>query len=89
VQLATTLDLEASQPLRRALLSAINSKKKVISVDASQVQRVTTPCIQVLVAADSYAASKKKEFRLLQPSPYLQQALADMGLATEHVEETL
>ena len=50
IKLVPVLDLTAAEPLRRELLAAFAGGASV-ALDASQVQRVSSPCLQVLVAA--------------------------------------
>ena len=50
IKLVPVLDLTAAEPLQRELLSAF-ADGGAVTLDASQVQRVSSPCLQVLVAA--------------------------------------
>jgi anti-anti-sigma regulatory factor len=50
IKLVPVLDLTAAEPLQRELLSAF-AEGGAVTVDASPVQRVSSPCLQVLAAA--------------------------------------
>jgi anti-anti-sigma regulatory factor len=66
------LDLIAAKPLRDSLLS-----KPVVILDASEVERMSTPCAQVLLAAGQAAGAS---FRIINPSAAFRSAIADLGL---------
>jgi anti-anti-sigma regulatory factor len=78
-RLPPALDLNAAEPLRDALL-ALPSEAALL-LDGSQVEAAATPGLQVLAAAARMAASRGRSFRLLDPSPPLAAAIADLGLA--------
>jgi anti-anti-sigma regulatory factor len=46
------------------------------------VGRVSTPCIQILLAAMAGAQLRGLPFKLREPSSMLAEALADLGLAS-------
>lgn len=48
--LPAAMDLTTAAELKQMLLAAVDSAKPIV-VDAANVQRITTPCFQVLVAA--------------------------------------
>ena len=64
LQLPEILDLTAAAPLAQSFLSRRGSE---LSVDASQVRRIGTQCLQVLLAAD--ATWKADGVRLCMESP--------------------
>ena len=57
IKLPAVLDATAAAGLKSALLAGLGSGQ-ALEVDASDVQRVTTPCLQILVAAAIDAAEK-------------------------------
>lgn len=79
VQLASTLDLLAAGPLCEQLRERLNSDAS-FELDASEVERVSTACLQLLVAASLAARTRGGAVRFSKPSPALSQALADLGL---------
>lgn len=50
IKLVPVLDLTAAESLQQELLSAF-AGGGAVTIDASQVQRVSSPCLQVLAAA--------------------------------------
>lgn len=52
-----------------------------LRIDGADVERVSTPCIQILVAAAQSARSEGLSFELTSLSGVLVDALADLGLA--------
>lgn len=63
-------------------LSQIFSKKVVqISIDSSRVQRLTTPCVQVLISAAKTCEGKGVKFILSNPSEVVQKVFNDLGLS--------
>jgi len=51
-----------------------------ILLDGSRVERISTPCIQILIAALKSAEARGTRFRLSNPSNVLAEALVDLGL---------
>jgi anti-anti-sigma regulatory factor len=82
VNLPSLLDLAAADPLCRALRERLLAAVP-IHVTGSRVERVSTSCIQVLLAAAADARAHRLAFRLRDPSPALADALADLGVTPE------
>lgn len=83
MRLAENLDLEQAGPLQHSLHARILAGTDIV-LDGSSVERVTTPCIQVLLSAALTCNQKKRRFCLQEPSPALQAALDDL-----HVQDFL
>ncbi len=77
-QLPAILDLAAAEPLARVLEAQLASGN--LQVDGSAVERVATPCLQVLAAATVSATRRGQAFLVRRPSEVLQAAIADLGL---------
>jgi chemotaxis protein CheX len=77
--LPSSLELAAAESLRRKLQDKIRGARPIVLV-GSAVERVSTPCLQVLVAASKTAAEHGLSFVLREPSKVLLDALADLGL---------
>lgn len=73
------LDIKAARPLKEMLLQAL-AKSEPLTLDASLVERVSTACIQVLLAFASAMAAAGVPFTLAQPSQPLVEAFANLGL---------
>jgi len=76
--LLATLDLSAAEALRRDLATQLSAGG--ILLDGSAVERVATPCLQVLAAAAAMARDSNQTFRLYQASDALRAATFDLGL---------
>ena len=79
--LPAVLDITKAQELRGHMVDRLNGGAVV--VDASAVDRVSTPCIQVLLAAARSADRAGTSFRIANASEALRAALIDLGLQAE------
>ncbi len=79
--LPDVLDLPAAQPLRDRLAQSIGGG--AVEVDAATVERMSTPCAQVLLAAARAADAASTTFKIVNCSDAFRMALADLGLAAE------
>jgi anti-anti-sigma regulatory factor len=77
--LGSILDLRAAQPLRDCLLAVLENGKP-LRLEAAAVERVSTACIQVLLAGGAAFKEAGLGFRVQQPSETLVAALGDLGL---------
>jgi chemotaxis protein CheX len=80
VTLPADSDLSIAAPLASMLQQALGLKKR-LCLEASHVQRLSTACIQVLIAADFYAQEHECDYILVHPSPAAIAAMTDLGLA--------
>jgi chemotaxis protein CheX len=78
--LSRELDLLAAEALKNDLLELLH-KEGPLDVNASEVERVATPCIEVLVAAAAAFKDSGREFQISQPSSSLCDAFEALGLA--------
>ncbi len=78
ILLPPSLDLSASETLQHDLAAALDDGG--IALDGTQVERVATPCLQVLAAAAITARDRRRPFQLCRPSDALKAAIADLGL---------
>jgi anti-anti-sigma regulatory factor len=79
VTLGPVLDIRAAAGLREGLQKALKRGKPVI-IDAAQVDRLSTPCIQVLLAAGKSAEGGTGRIVLAQTSDAFVAAFSDLGL---------
>ncbi len=75
--LPQVLDLTQAQPLRDVMAALLREGDVVL--DAAQVERLSTPCAQVLWATGKAAGSR---FAIHNASAAFQTALADLGLSS-------
>jgi anti-anti-sigma regulatory factor len=73
------LDIRTAGPLRDGLQKALKRGKPVV-IDAAQVDRLSTPCIQVLLAASKSAEAGGGRIVLAQASDAFVAAFGDLGL---------
>jgi anti-anti-sigma regulatory factor len=80
IALPSIADLRAVPHLHRQFAEILASDSD-IDVHGHAVERITTPCIQLLVAAArSLDTGSGRRFRLVAPSEPLADALRDLGL---------
>ena len=77
--LPTSLDLLGAKSLCHQLQAKVVSAQPIL-LDGSRVERISTPCIQILIAALKSAEARGTPFRLSNPSNVLAEALVDLGL---------
>lgn len=75
IALPARVDLPASIALRDQLLSSSSD----VTCDASAVTMLTTPGLQVLLAAKPHFASESRVFRIETPSAEFLSCLTDFG----------
>lgn len=76
--LSACLDIAAAEGLLTRLRTALHDG--AVRLDGSQVERVSTPCMQVLAAAATAARQTGVPFQVVSASPALCSAVADLGL---------
>ncbi len=80
LHLPASLDLGNAQDWKERLIAAL-TLNPVLKLDGSEAAHVTTPGIQILLAAAQSAKSKGGKIVLMNPSSALEAAFADLGLA--------
>ncbi|WP_439598646.1 STAS domain-containing protein [Falsiroseomonas sp.] len=78
--LPASLDLTQAEPLCQALRERLQDS--ALCLEGSAVERVSTPCLQLLAAAHASARARGIPFRLHGASAVLVAAIADLGLST-------
>lgn len=79
--LPSVLDLTQAQSLRGAMVAALGDRS--ILLDASAVERMSTPCVQVMLAAGRAADLANAPFQIARASEAFRAALDDLGLQAE------
>ena len=77
--LPTSLDLGNAPDWKERLIGAL-TLNPVLKLDGSGISHVTTPGIQILLAAAESAKSKGGKIVLMNPSSALEAAFDDLGL---------
>lgn len=78
--LPPVLDLLAAQSLKDELLSYYH-KEGDLQLEGEGVERIATPCIEVLVAASEAFARSDRGFHINNPSEYFAEAVETLGLS--------
>src|SRR5262249_27605464 len=80
ITLGAVLDIRAAAPLRDALQKAVKRGKPIL-IDAGQVARLSTRCIQILLAAGKDGGdAAAPRMTLVQTSDAFVSAFSDLGL---------
>jgi len=79
--LPAILDMGSTQGLKDSLIAALD-QSLVLRLNGSKTQLVSTPAVQVLLAASLAAEAGGGKTILLNPSPSLRSAFQDLGLAS-------
>ncbi len=82
VALPAVLDVPAAAALRQRLL-ADAQPGQVIRLDAAAVVQMTTPAVQMLLAAADFIRRKRARLVLANPSDALVAAFGDLGLFSQ------
>ncbi|WP_448189311.1 STAS domain-containing protein [Azospirillum sp. sgz301742] len=78
--LPSDLDLAMAQPLVDSLRHGFGTSTDVL-VQADAVERISTACVQALLAASRQAVDAGQTFIIAQPSEVLAEACDDLGLS--------
>ncbi|MBL4639242.1 MAG: STAS domain-containing protein [Kordiimonadaceae bacterium] len=73
------LDLLAAEALKEKLVDYLHQEVGLV-VDGSEVERISTPCIEVLFAAGTAFKEAEQPFQIINSSQYLNDALEALGL---------
>ncbi len=79
VKLPRELDLLAAESLKETLLAELDEGEGLL-LDASDVERVSTPCIEVLVSAQKTCVATSQSFQISNSSQVLVDAFNALGL---------
>ena len=78
LRLPELLDLSASEQLAASFLE---KRGAALTVDASGVRRLSTPCVQVLLSAASTWKADNVTLRMVTPSSELTTTLNQLGIS--------
>lgn len=81
IELPSVVDITGAETLYRDLTHASHAQKLVIHAD--KVERITTPAIQLLLAADKSLAAADGMLVVTAPSDVFKNALTDLGLDSQ------
>ena len=86
IQLAMNpvMDLTVAEELRLGFLDCL-SRGKTIKIMTGDVERITTPCLQVLFAMKTTTSEQNIAFLFPEMSEAFQKALKDVGLTDQFI----
>ncbi len=84
--LKSVMDLTVAEDLRLGFLDCL-AKNKTINVMAGDVERITTPCLQVLYAMKNKTSAQHIDFHLPEMSEAFKKALKDVGLESHFINQ--
>ncbi len=73
------LDLLAAENLKEKLVDFLHQDGD-LTLNATEVERISTPCIEVLFSAGRAFDEADRKFQILNPSQYFNDALTVLGL---------
>lgn len=73
------MDIVAAGKLKEQLVSMIDEIGKV-TIDGNKVERIMTPCIQLLVVADQELMKNQSGIKMINASDEMVNSLTDIGL---------
>lgn len=79
LSLVASMDLRAAEPLLHSFHEIMVQGGKVV-VDASAVDRLSTPCVQILLSAAQHMEQHGIPFVIKSPSDAFVSAFDDLGL---------
>jgi anti-anti-sigma regulatory factor len=81
MQLSVDIGLFQAREILSWLQNALNETpaRQTCTLEASKVAKITTPAIQVLIAAALNFQKQSKILRLSNPSPVVERAFSDLG----------
>ncbi|WP_298723103.1 STAS domain-containing protein [uncultured Ferrovibrio sp.] len=77
--LVASMDLRAAEPLLHSFHEIMAQGGKVV-IDASAVDRLSTPCVQILLSAAQHMEQNGISFVIKSPSDSFVTAFDDLGL---------
>lgn len=82
-QLPASLDIVSAGEFYTSMKEAVKSKPKTLVLDAGAVERITTPCIQILLSASLTQEDNGGGLAIENPSETMEKAFADLGLSEQ------
>jgi chemotaxis protein CheX len=79
IALAASMDLRAAEPLLHSFHEILAQGGRVV-IDASVVERLSTPCVQILLSAAKHMEEHGIPFVVKSPSDAFVSAFDDLGL---------
>lgn len=84
--LKSVLDLTLAEALHQNFLDVLTTGK-TINIMAGDVDRITTPCLQIMLALKNRAMQEKITFSIAEMSDAFQAALKETGLDSHLIDQ--
>ena len=84
LDMASVMDLTVAEDLRLGFMECL-SHGKTIKIMAGEVERITTPCLQVLFAMKAKTSEQNIDFFIPEMSEAFQKALKEVGLTDQFI----
>ena len=75
------LDIRAAVSLQDALSTALDQSDALL-LDASKVERLSTPCVQIIISAMKSLENEGRSFRIVDATPQFVEFFDELGFAT-------
>ncbi|MGB1540132.1 MAG: STAS domain-containing protein [Rickettsiales bacterium] len=83
VILPSFLDIGSCEDLHRTLSDALTGLNKPLVIEAGEVERITTPAIQLILATGLAAEALSQQCTIGHPSEAMERSFAELGLTAE------
>ena len=84
LKLKEILDISYAEKLKAEVMQSFEKfAEKGLTLDASSVNRVTTPCVQVILAVAQSCSMASVNFKIISPSEAFARAFDDLGLTNQ------
>lgn len=82
VSLPQSADILEAEHFHKQCRKALSVEQSVV-IDASKVERLTTPVIQLILALEKALTEKGQGFRIVSPSAVAREVFATLGLSSD------
>lgn len=79
IALPQVLDISAAADLKDVVIEMVEPEM-VVTIQSADVEQMTTPGVQVLLAVGAYVDRRKAKLTLVKPSEALIDGFSDLGL---------
>lgn len=76
------LDLRNAHAFQEQLVRLMQTHEPCCEIDASQIEKITTPSLQLLLACKRALAMTGTELKIVNPSDAIRDAARQLGLAS-------
>jgi chemotaxis protein CheX len=78
------LDISYAEKFKNEVMEVLEKHaEKGVTLNASSVNRITTPCVQIIIALAKSSEMAKVKFKISSPSEAFRKAFDDLGLSKQ------